>query len=194
MFTDNWQKEVAEYTPAGRVPVLLDGAARIWDSLAIVQYLQENFSETVDWPQEKALRAHALSIAAEMHSGFIAIRGELPQNIRQRTQLSDSFLSSDCKAQIARVIGIWGDCRKLYGGRGEWLFGDFSVADVMFAPVALRFRTYGVSVASPASDFMEAVFDLSSIQEWSAASAEESEHIDFIDKLVLAADSPLTLG
>ena len=114
--------------------------------------------------------------------------------IRQRTQLSDSRLTAGCKTQIARIIDIWTDCRKRYGSRGPWLFGDFSVADIMFAPVALRFRTYGISVASPASEFIEAVVDLPSIQEWSAASAEESEHIDFIDELVPAADNPLTLG
>ena len=194
LFTDTWQSEIAAYSPVERVPVLVDGPIAVWDSVAIIQYLQEKYPETVDWPEEHARRAHARSIAAEMHSGFIAIRGELPQNIRQRTQLSDSRLTAGCKTQIARIIDIWADCRKRYGSRGPWLFGDFSVADIMFAPVALRFRTYGISVASPASEFIEAVVELPSIQEWSAASAEESEYINFIDELIPAADSPLTLG
>ena len=194
MFTDTWQSEVKAYSTAARVPVLVDDPITVWDSVAIMQYLQEKFPETVDWPEEQERRVYARSIAAEMHSGFIAIRDELPQNIRQRTKLSDSRLTAGCKSQIARVVDIWTDCRRRYGSRGPWLFGDFSVADIMFAPVALRFRTYGISVASPASEFIEAVVNLPSIQEWSAASAEESECIDFIDELVPAADSPLTLG
>ena len=194
MFTGTWESELASYSPAGRVPVLIDGEISVWDSLAIIQYLQENSSETVGWPQDQDVRAHARSIAAEMHSGFIAVRAELPQNIRRRNRLQDSQLTPGCRAQIARIIEIWVDCRTRYGSEGDWLFGDFSVADVMFAPVALRFQTYGVGVPAPASDFMQAVLGLPSIREWSDAASDEIERIDFIDNLVPASDSPLTLG
>lgn len=194
LFVDNWLNEISEYSPARRVPALVDGPIRVWDSLAIMQYLREKLPQTVDWPKEQESRAHARSIVAEMHSGFIAIRGELPQNIRRRTQLSDAQLSEGCKAQIARIIEIWTNCRSAYGDRGPWLFGNFSIADVMFIPVALRFRTYGICVPSPASDYVEAVVALPAVQEWCAAAAEESETISFIDELVPAGDSPLTLG
>lgn len=99
-----------------------------------------------------------------MHSGFLAIRDELPQNLRVHRKLDVSQLSATCRQQITRIDELWTDCRKQYGGAGKWLFGDFSIADIMFAPVALRFVTYSIPVSRHAREFVEAVSDLESVQ------------------------------
>ncbi len=194
MFTDAWYREVTQFSPAGRVPVLIDGDSRVWDSMAIILYLREKYSQLVGWPEEPVARAHAQSISAEMHSGFIAIRGELPQNIRKREVIPISRLTTGCRQQIDRVLDIWKDCRTQYSAEGPWLFGKFTIADVMYAPVALRFQTYGIEADGDAGDFVAAVSELDSIKIWSKASAAETEAIEFIDCLTPAADSPLTLG
>ncbi len=194
MFTESWASKVSKYSPAGRVPVLLDGDVTVWDSTAIIQHLSERFSDVVGWPEEPKARAHARSVSAEMHSGFIAIRGELPQNIRRRSRLDRATLSAGCNAQIDRVFEIWSDCRSRYSNDGPWLFGTFSIADVMFAPVALRFQSYGIDVPQPAAEFLDAVTTNERVQEWSVAAEAEAESIEFIDNLTPADASPLTLG
>jgi len=194
MFTDSWLSDVTKYSPAGRVPVLLDRETTVWDSTAIIQHLNENFSGSVGWPEQSVAKAHARSVSAEMHSGFIAIRGELPQNLRKRTCIPRSKLSAGCNAQIDRVFEIWSDCRKRYSKKGPWLFGKFSIADIMFAPVALRFRSYGIETAGAATEFVAAATSHERIKEWCASAEEEEESIDFIDNLAPADTSPLTLG
>jgi len=193
LFTESWRSDIAAYSPAARVPVLLDGSVQVWDSLAIMQYLHERFPDSVGWPGERPARAHALSITAEMHSGFLAIRNELPQNIKRQASPPERELSADCLSQIDRITGIWADCHKRYGESGPWLFGKFSIADAMYAPVALRFRSYGIAVPSPAEKFMESISALPAIREWCAAAADESESVPFIDQLIPAEESPLTL-
>jgi glutathione S-transferase len=129
-----------------------------------------------------------------MHSGFLAVRDELPQNIRARIKLEPGQLSDACRKQIARIDEIWTDCRKKYSESGEWLFGQFSIADIIYMPVALRFVTYSIPVSKQAREFVDAVQGLESVQQWIEASGQESESIEFIDKLVPAESSPLTLG
>lgn len=192
LFTDTWRHEIATYSPAGRVPVLLDGELAIWDSLAIMETVRERFPEALDWPADPAARARARSVSAEMHSGFFAIRDELPQNIRARRPLSRGALSAGCRQQIDRIQTIWSD--REHAGNGPWLFGEFSIADVMFAPVALRFVTYGIELNPAARNFVERVRDLPLIQEWCALAAQEPHSIPFIDDLVPAAQTPLVLG
>ena len=192
LFTDTWRHEIATYSPAGRVPVLLDGEVAIWDSLAIMETVRERIPDALGWPADPAARARARSVSAEMHSGFMAVRDELPQNIRARRQLRLEDLSADCRQQIHRIETIWSD--REHTGRGPWLFGDFGIADVMFAPVALRFVTYGIPLNPPARAFVERVLQLPLIQEWSELCAREQHSITFIDELVPAAQSPLVLG
>jgi len=194
LFTGTWQEEIARYSPGGRVPVLLDDDITVWDSMAIMEYVREQRPDAVGWPEAAAARAHARSVSAEMHSGFLALRDELPQNLRARRRMEAGRLSASCRQQIARVDGIWADCRRQYGEAGTWLFGDFSIADVMFAPVALRFVTYSIPVSEPSQAFVDAICSLESVQLWIEAARAESESLPFIDDLVPAEDSPLTLG
>lgn len=194
MFTDEWRQEIGRYSPAGRVPVLLDGGLAIWDSLAIIEYAIEQYPQAVGWPVDKDSRARARSICAEMHSGFIAIRNELPQNIRMRKTLSPGRLSVACQQQLQRVDEIWVDCRSEFAGAGPWLFGDLSAADIMYAPVALRLITYGITMSARAEEFVSAVQEFEAVREWSAAAAAETEELAFIDDLRPVADTPLTPG
>ena len=176
----NWREEVSKYTPAGRVPVLIDDDITVWDTMAIMAHLLDRYPDAIGWPADATERAFAQSISAEMHSGFLSIRGELPQNIRIRRSAT---MSEECRVQIGRVQAIWSECRKSFGHRGPWLFGDFSIADVMFVPVALRFISYGIKVKDPAAEFVQATFALPSVQEWVHASQNEGLSLDFVDKL-----------
>ena len=194
LFTGNWRDEIARYGPSGRVPILIDGDVSVWDSLAIVDYLQRKSAHALRWPAESAARARAWSISAEMHSGFLAIRGELPQNLRRRAPIEPQQLSADCRAQIARVDALWRDTLTQFGGKGPWLFGDFGVPDVMFAPVALRFVSYGIEVSEPSQSFIDAVLAHEGVREWIDGARAEPWHIDFIDQLLPTADTPLVLG
>ena len=176
---DGFKQRILEHSPAGCVPVLHDGDLRIWDSIAIMDHLRERFPEqAAGWPDEDDARALARSVSAEMHSGFANVRTELPQDIRARTPRT---LSSACRAEIDRVFQIWSECRSRFGKQGPWLFGRFSIPDAMFAPVALRFVTYGIDVPQPAAEFVDAVTSDPATREWIAASNEETEHIPSID-------------
>lgn len=194
LFTAHWRSEISKYSPAGRVPVLLDDDITIWDTMAIMEHIREKHPGAVGWPEPAPARAHARSISAEMHSGFFALRGELPQNLRARNKLDPNQLSDACREQIARIDEIWSDCRHKYGESGEWLYGRFSIADIMFAPVALRFVTYSISVSEQARKFVDAVLNSNSVQQWIEAACAETESLSFIDELEPAASSPLTLG
>ncbi|MEO1573479.1 MAG: glutathione S-transferase family protein [Pseudomonadota bacterium] len=192
LFTDEWITQIQRYSPAGRVPVLIDGDLHIWDSSAIIEHLREKAPGAVGWPEDPARRALARSVSGEMHSGFIAIRDELPQNLRARTTLDPATLSASCRDQIARIDAIWSQCYEQYDG--PWLFGEFCIADIMYLPVALRFVTYGIQVSDGARRFVDAVLACSTTVEWIQGAREESEALDFIDNLTPATDSPLTLG
>lgn len=194
LFTDGFREELGRYTSAGRVPVLLDDDVSVWDSMAIIEHVRERSPEAVGWPEDPAARAMARSIAAEMHSGFLAIRDELPQNLRVRKPLATSALSEACRSQIGRIDEIWSTARRSHGAGGPWLFGEICIADVVYAPVALRFVTYEIPLRGESRGFVGAVESLPSVQEWIAAARAEPEHLDFIDDLVPTADSPLVPG
>jgi glutathione S-transferase len=189
-----WRDRLAEYTPAGRVPVIVDGDLSVWDSLAICEYVREKETGAVDWPFDARARAHARSVSAEMHSGFLGIRNELPQNIRARRTFELSKLSEGCRAEIGRIDQLWRDARESYGAEGPWLFGRFSIADVMYAPVALRLVTYSIALSSEAQHFVDQVQALDSIREWSRQAAEERESLHFIDEVVPVSDAPSNRG
>lgn len=179
LFTEQWEAEINRYTPAGKVPVLLDGDIAIWDTMAIMEYVREHFPNTVGWPRDRGAQAHARSIANEMHSGFMAIRGELPQNLRVCQQRSLDDFSSAARNEIQRVETLWQDCFERYGG--PWLCGDFSIADVMYVPVALRFVTYGIQLQPAAQQFVTLAQALEPVQAWYQAAAQEEETLSFID-------------
>jgi glutathione S-transferase len=159
------------HSPAGRVPVLVHGDRTIWDSLAILEYLAETFPAARHWPEDAAARALARCIAAEMHAGFAALRAGLPMNLREHRPGRPR--SAAVGADIARITAIWRDCRTRFGDRGPFLFGAFTAADAMYAPVATRFCTYGVELDPTCRAYADAVLALPAFQEWQAAAQEE---------------------
>src|SRR3979490_2276589 len=153
LYTGETDKQrILSFTHSGKVPALIDGDVTIWDSLSIIEYLAEKFPETRLWPEDRARRAHARSISAEMHSGFAALRNECGMNLHR--PVGARALSADARADIARIQQIWIECRERYGKRGPFLFGAFGGADAMFAPVVHRFRTYAIEVAPAARAYM----------------------------------------
>lgn len=155
--------QIARYSHAGRVPVLLAGEITIWDSLAIVEYLAEQFPDKHLWPQDVAARALARSIVAEMHSGFAALRNDMSMNIQAR--LPGRGRTPGAQADIGRICEIWEDCLSRYGHH-QFLFGDFSIADAFFAPVVLRFHTYGVALAPALQAYCERVKAHPAVARW----------------------------
>ncbi len=173
--TPTTQHEIAEFTEAGRVPVLQLGDLTVWDSLAICETVAERWPDKKLWPGNEHERAHARSISAEMHAGFPWLRECMPMNCRamgRKVPIPDE-LGDD----IDRVINIWAECHRHYGTRGGWLFGKFSVADAMFAPVVLRLRTYGINLPESAGYYPHRLLESEAMQDWLAAAECETEVI-----------------
>jgi glutathione S-transferase len=153
------------------VPVLKHGARVVWDSLAITEYLAEIRPDAGLWPADPATRAHARSISAEMHAGFSALRAHMPMNLRK--SLPGKGRDRDVAEDIERICAIWADCRARYGAGGPFLFGRFCAADVMYTPVATRFRTYVVELDDPCQAYVDAVLARPDFLDWHAAALEE---------------------
>lgn len=176
LFVPDYKQELLRHSPAGKVPVLKHGDRVIWDSLAICEYLAEQFPQARLWPQDPSARAHARSISAEMHSGFGLIRSVMPFNCRvsgRRVVTSPELLT-----EIARVQNLWRECRQRAAGEGPWLFGHFSIADAMFAPIALRFVTYGTELDATARAYLDTVQTHPPVQEWVASAKLEQDVIE----------------
>lgn len=156
-------EEIRRHSPSGRVPVLKDGEVTVWDSLAISEYLHEKFPGARLWPEDAKIRAVARSVTSEMHSGFPSLRSELPMNIRLRRKKEPS---AETEQEIARVVAIWAGMRNRYGRAGEFLFGDFSIADAFFAPVATRFVTYGIKIDGAAGEYQRTLLGMPAMQDW----------------------------
>ena len=175
--TPGFAAAVAQYSAAGRVPVLLDGELAIWDSLAIIEYASE-LAGGRGWPAERSARAVARAVAAEMHSGFAALRNEYPMNIRARGRRVP--LTEPLRQSIARIDARWTDCRRRHGAAGPWLFGTYSAADAMFLPVAFRFQTYGSDGLGPeARAYAAAAVADPVIAPWVRAAEAETEVIEY---------------
>lgn len=172
--------DLAKWSPSGKVPALHDGEIRVWDSLAICEYLAERFPEQGLWPADAAARAVARSVSAEMHAGFGALREHMSMNIRARHP--GQGRTPECLADIERILAIWTDCRARFGSGGDFLFGRFGVADAMFAPVVLRFETYGVALEGAARDYADAVLALPALQAWVADAVAETERIEKFER------------
>jgi glutathione S-transferase len=157
---------------SGRVPVLIDGAVRVWESLAILEYLAEKFPAAGLWPRDAAARGHTRAIASEMHAGFASLRHHLPMNVARPVQFraADPGTAKD----IARIEDIWRECRAKYGAGGEFLCGPFGAADAMFAPVVWRFHTYAVEVGATARAYMQAMLALPAWNDWRDAARAEN--------------------
>jgi len=166
------KQRILDITPAGKVPVLIDDDVTVWDSLAIIEYAAERFPEAGLWPTNPASRAHARSISAEMHSGFSALRSECGMNLHRR--IGAKALSDNARADIARIQELWTDCRRRSAGDGPFLFGSFTAADAMYAPVIHRFRTYAIEVTSPVREYMDAMMALPAFRQWTEEGLAES--------------------
>jgi glutathione S-transferase len=165
------KRELLKHSPAGKVPILKHGERAIWDSLAIVEYLAELRPDAGLWPADPAARAHARSIAAEMHAGFEALRAHMPMNLRK--SLPGKGRRDDVALDIERIHGIWRDSRARYDAGGPFLFGPFGAADAMYTPVATRFRTYAVELDGPCQAYVDAVLARPDYRQWHEAAVDE---------------------
>jgi glutathione S-transferase len=167
--TPEFKDEVARYGPNGRVPVLRHRDLTIWDSLAICEYVADITGR--GWPSEKAARAVARSVCAEMHAGFLDLRMQWPMNARARNRRT--AMTPGLEADVDRIDEIWMDCRRRFGASGPWLFGEYSIADAMYAPVVLRFNTYRAQVSDSARWYIATALADPALQEWVLAAQEE---------------------
>jgi glutathione S-transferase len=168
----DFKKRLLALSGAGKVPVLIDGDIRVWESLAILEYLAEKVPAAGLWPADSGARAHARATAAEMHSGFRALRAQLPMNM-QRPVISRA-IDNEAAADVARIEAIWNECRSRFGNGGPFLYGAFGAADAMYAPVVSRLYTYDIAVNPDTRDYMRALMALPAWNEWRAAARLET--------------------
>lgn len=168
--------EILLHSAAGKLPVLKHGDLTIWESLSICEYIAETWPDAKLLPEDARARAVARSVMSEMHAGFIPLRRELPMDIAKLGPIAQAGVtpSEEAKLDIARVQQIWQDCRGRFGAKGDFLFGAFSLADAMYAPVATRLRTYGVAMDAVSEAYVNAIYALPAMQDWCAASAKEA--------------------
>jgi glutathione S-transferase len=174
-----YQAQIAALSPSKRVPLLIDAGVKIWDSLAICEYAADLTGQGL--PRNRPARARARAIAAEMHSGFQALRNECPMNVRARNR--SVALTPELRADIARIDAIWSECREEYGGGGNWLFGDFSMADAMFAPVFFRFQTYGAALSPASQAYLSHALADAASREWQDAASQEGHPLPLVDRI-----------
>jgi len=170
-------ERILAYSPSGRVPFLRHGTIEIWESLAICEYLNEAFPALRLWPEDRAARAHARAVSNEMHAGFAELRYNLPMDVSR--DLRAISRAGKVAGEIARIEAIWTQCRQRFGAGGPFLFGDFSIADCMYAPVVTRFHTYGVSLAPATQAYVETMLGLASLQSWIAGAKAEPWVIEY---------------
>jgi glutathione S-transferase len=167
--------EILRHTPSGKLPTLVHGNVTVWESLAIGEYLAELFPEAGLWPKDRAARAHARAISNEMHAGFLPLRRHFPMNMRS---VFDREIIPEIQGDIDRITSLWRDCRQRFGassngGGGDFLFGSFTIADAMFAPVVSRFRTFKLPLEGEIEAYARAVTAWPAYQEWLAAARNE---------------------
>lgn len=173
--TPDSKAEILKHSPAGKVPVLHDGEVTVWESLAICEYLAEKVPHQHLWPADPAVRARARAVACEMHAGFGALRQHMSMNCRKH--LPGKGRTPEVLKDIERICALWNDCRARFGHGGEFLFGQFSIADAMYAPVALRFVTYDVDLDPVSAAYVRTITDLPAVQQWLAEARAEAEVI-----------------
>lgn len=166
------QAKLRAASPTGKVPALIDGDLVLWESLAICEALAEWFPAAKLWPEDAGARAFARSAAYEMHGGFADLRRELPMHLRGRVERTPSAAA---RADITRITALWAECRARFGGGGLYLFGEFSIADCMYAPVVTRLQTYGVEVDAGARAYCEAMLARDDMRAWYAGAALETD-------------------
>ncbi len=167
--------KIRKYSRAGKVPVLIDGSRKIWESLAICETLAERYPNKNLWPKDAKARALARAVSNEMHAGFTALRSSMTCHFLVRYE--NFPIDQETGRDIARIVDIWNECRRKYGKGGPFLFGKFSIADAMFAPVVYRFLAYDVKVDAVSRKYMEAIESLPASREWVAAAKKEKQVI-----------------
>jgi glutathione S-transferase len=177
---DNTTEEILRWSPTGRVPALHHGEIRLWDSLAICEYLAETYPKVGLWPADAGVRAVARSVVAEMHSGFVALRSHMPMNLRASYPAANHEPGVD--EDIARISAIWEECRTKHGVDGDLLFGKFTIADAFYAPIVSRFLTYGVSPGGIAGEYMDAVWALPAMRDWAKKARAEEWSVERYDR------------
>ncbi|MDQ8036666.1 MAG: glutathione S-transferase family protein [Pedobacter sp.] len=173
LYAEGSKAEILKYSPSGKVPLLIDGDLHVWDSLAICEYAIDRFSLSRAWPEDRAERAEARSIVAEMHSGFTALRSQLSMNCRRVPAVAK--FDEAAAADIERIDAIWTTCRHRFSKRGPGLFGEWSLVDAFYAPVVLRFDRYRLPCSQLARDYQDNVLALPAMQEWIEAARLEKE-------------------
>jgi len=177
LFIEGSRERILQHSPSGKVPCMIDHGLAVWDSLAICEYLAEKSPDL--WPADPAARAVARAVSAEMHSGFTDLREHMSMNIRK--DYAGKGRTPAVDANIARIEAIWNDCRARFGSKtnpgGPYLFGAFSAADAMYAPVCFRFRTYGIQPAGAAGEYLATMLAHPLMREWETAARDESESI-----------------
>ena len=173
LYREESRDAVLLYSPSGLVPALVDGELNVWDSFAIILHMADRYPQV--WPAEPAKRAFVQSVCAEMHSGFTALRSSMPHNARGRDRRVP--MTRELKADIDRIEAIWTEGRQRFGKDGPWLAGVFGIADIMYAPVASRFRTYGVTLAGEAASYVARLLEHPLVVRWFAEGADEVEVI-----------------
>jgi glutathione S-transferase len=180
-----WKAQIAAYTPAGKVPALVDGSITLWETLAIIEYLAESHPDLPIWPRDKMARAMARAIANEMHAGFQALRGACMMNLGKRFASRDR--GEAVSGDVARIVALWKEARECYGAAGPFLFGSFSAADAMYAPVTARLRGYSIKVDRMSEAYIDAVQAHPAYQQWRKEALAEPWIIasDEVDEPVL---------
>jgi len=176
LFTDTMEEDLAPYGSNTKVPVLLDDDLIVWDTLSIMEYVSEKYLNNIGWPIDANARAVARSVSAEMHSSFFDLRNELPMNCRK--EFPGFNISAGVQTDIDRIAELWRKYRLEYGDGGDWLFGNYSIADAMYAPVVLRLKGYGVTLGDIEESYMQTVLSQSAMQEWIEAGKQEKEVIE----------------
>jgi glutathione S-transferase len=182
--TPGFYTEVRKYTPVAKVPTLIHGKEAIWDSAAIIDYCARLAPEKFWWPEDLAAYGHARAIFNEMHSGFTAVRSHMPMNMRGLWQ--DMTMSEAVRKEVARLDALFTECRERFGKGGDFLFGKFSAADIMYAPVCSRLRTYSIDLGPVADRYLESVMKSEGVQLWLADALTETESVP-IDEIPLNA-------
>jgi glutathione S-transferase len=178
--TPETKDAIARHSPTGQVPCLQHGELLIWDSLAIAEYLADLFPQAQLWPADPEARAVARGISAEMHGGFAALRQNMPMNLRAAAP--GKGLSPAVQEEVNRITALWRDCRRRFAGHKSMLFGDFSIADAMYAPVVGRFVTYAVVLDEDARDYVRLILELPAMREWLEAAKQEPWTIPSLER------------
>lgn len=191
--SSQFKQTLRPLTPTGKVPLLVDGELAIWDTLAIAEYLAEQFPDKQLWPQAVAARARARSVCAEMHAGFSALRSHCPQNIEASLPEVGALIWRDqpaVRADVARLVSMWRELLDTHGG--PLLFGPFTIADAYFAPVCMRLKTYALPVPAEIASYVERVAALPGVVDWTAQARAEQDFRAFEEPYRLAPDATRT--